>query len=230
MKNFAHGFTLVFKGIGFSFAQKKIRFILFLSGFINFVLFGLCLYFLSRRVSDYLHMRLTSPEVWYQYVWVAVVFVVSYLLITGLSAIIVYLISSILMIGWGDLLSRQTLKAKNIPLKNYGFWHSLKKVPTLVLKSLLLLLFATFGILISFIPGLGLLSFFVNSIVISFDMMDYGFDHLGLTLQERFTFLTSNLSTILGFATAQGLLFFIPVLNVFCFQVLLWPQACLLPK
>lgn len=69
--------------------------------------------------------------------------------------------------------------------------------------------------LLSFIPGVGLLTGFGFLILIGYDVTDYAFEALQWSWEQRVKFFRRHFPAFIGLGTALGLVFLIPGLNFF---------------
>jgi CysZ protein len=109
------------------------------------------------------------------------------------------------------------------------------RVSLLMLKaSLLKLLFfgplAALLFLLSFIPGLGLVTGFCFLLMVAFDVLDASFEALQWSFRERMRYFNKHLSAFSGMAFAMGLVFLIPGLNFFLLPVAVVGGADLLRR
>ncbi len=80
--------------------------------------------------------------------------------------------------------------------------------------------FALIGIvlfILSFIPGLGLLTGFGFLLIAAYDIIDISLEALQLGFRQRFQFFRARMPAFLGFACVLGLVFLVPGLNFFLF-------------
>lgn len=68
---------------------------------------------------------------------------------------------------------------------------------------------------LSFIPGVGLVTGFGFLILIGYDVTDYAFEALQWSWEQRIKFFRRNFAAFIGLGTALGLVFLIPGLNFF---------------
>lgn len=90
------------------------------------------------------------------------------------------------------------------------FLVALVKVFVLAVLGLILLV-------LSFIPGLGLVSAFGLLFLTAYDVVDISLEELRLGLKDRLLFFRAELPAFIGLATSLGLIFLVPGLNFFLF-------------
>jgi uncharacterized protein involved in cysteine biosynthesis len=86
-----------------------------------------------------------------------------------------------------------------------------------LIKSIVFTILGVFLFFVSFIPVLNVVAVSGALLIVAFDLSDYAFEALQMGFRERIRFFLANLSTFSGIATAMGLVFFVPGLNVFSF-------------
>jgi CysZ protein len=82
------------------------------------------------------------------------------------------------------------------------------------------IVFAVIGLmlfLISFLPGLGLVSMAGFLLMAAFDVIDISLEALEMTFRERILFFMQELPSFVGLATILGLVFLVPGLNFLLF-------------
>ncbi len=209
MKNFINGFATYFKGLVFSFSNKRIRKIIFFAAFIDVTIFIVVLFSASFRLGPFLASHLSDPHIWYQYLYYYAVYLLALIGIFFMSGLVVYFISTVFMIRVGDVLSRITLENRGV-----GISGSQKRSVAVVLKAISLTALTTITFFISLIPGLGIIGLLMSSVLLTFDMMDYGFDHIALSLPQRLEFFKKNMASVLGFSAGLMIVMTVPVINV----------------
>lgn len=83
-----------------------------------------------------------------------------------------------------------------------------------------ILIFGLFGLILlvlSLLPGFGLLSAFGFLLMTAYDVVDLSLEGIGMGLRKRISFFRSEFPTFMGLALTLGLVFLIPGLNFFLF-------------
>ncbi len=221
-KGFSHGFSAYFRGLAFSIKEKSLRRVVATSVLANIVIFAVILKLLFGKMTLFLSAHLSLPVFWYQYILFYSAKFLATIFVFIICVFIVYLVSSVLLMGWGKYLSMQTLKLK------FQFLGSLKahvreghggvSIGHSILKAVIITVLSGLGFLIALVPGLGWSGIMLSSLVLTFDMMDYGFESGGLgrvlTIKERLSFFKLHFPHILGFAFGLTAIMAVPVINV----------------
>lgn len=156
-----------------------------------------------------------SPEgFWYSLTYYPLVLVFGVVFLISLSAF-VYLLSSLISSPFNALLAERTLmKIGIIQAEPFNLVKTLKVSIKMFVTSLLrlaVLLFASVLLfIISFIPGLNIISSFLTFVILAFDASDYALEALQLSLSQRLAFLRSNFAEYSGMASFFVILMFIP--------------------
>lgn len=218
MRGFLLGFRCFFKGHMFALREKPLRRIIFLSYSLNAFIFCILCWFGLGPAMAFLSGALPFPEVWYFIFLEMLVKAFFVFVILLASATFVYVISSFFLVGWGTLLARRTLMAKcPQELKTSGptgFYFLIRRIIPSLLKSVFVASLSLVFYMVSFIPVVGLIGLVMVTLLLTFDMMDYGFDELGLTIRNRFSFYSDHILEAAGFSVALGMMMAIPFLNV----------------
>jgi uncharacterized protein involved in cysteine biosynthesis len=85
-----------------------------------------------------------------------------------------------------------------------------------LVKSVFAGIAAIIALLVSWIPGLNLIAFFVSFLLIAFQYVSYPQTRRNLPLREGLAFLRRHTFACAGFGLAMSLLFAIPVVSAFC--------------
>lgn len=228
MKNFLKGIGFYFKGEIFAFTSVPLRKIIFLNVTVNIFLFFLTFGFLSAKMVSFLKLSVDAPQVWYDYLKNIGAYGLGALIVILSSGVIVYALSSVLMVGVGDYLSKKTLMLKGaLPVQTSGRWN-IKRLFGILIKVIALVSLSFMFFIISLLPGLGFLGLFLAALIMTFDMLDYGFDHYHLTLKERLSFFKSNITVISGYAFAMMFFLVIPGFNILMLPGSVVAASCLL--
>lgn len=84
-----------------------------------------------------------------------------------------------------------------------------------LLKTALFLVLGVILAVLSFIPGLGLLTSFVFLILLAYDVVDYSLEAMAWDSGRRVEFFRRHFAVFLGLGVSLGLVFLIPGLNFF---------------
>ncbi|MBK9293447.1 MAG: EI24 domain-containing protein [Oligoflexia bacterium] len=214
MKDFLKGIGFYFRGEFFAFTTMSIRKTIFLNILLNIILFFLTFGVLSAQMVKFLKFKMQTPDVWYDYLKNIGAYGLGALLVILASGVIVYALSSIIMVGVGDYLSKKTLMLKGALPKDLKSTWNIRRIFGILLKVTVLVSLSLMFFVVSLIPGLGFIGMFLAALVMTFDMLDYGFDHYHLTLKQRFSFFKANIKVLSGYAFAMMFLLVIPGFNI----------------
>lgn len=135
---------------------------------------------------------------------------------------LLFVVSKILGAPLYALLAEQVLKAEGV-LQDSPFrlmpWlaTNARMIWVSVLKSVLFLGVGGVLFVLSFIPGVALLTGFGFLLIVTFDLTDYSFEAVQMSLNDRLRFFRQHFLAFSGFALTMGLVFLIPGLNFFLF-------------
>jgi len=131
-----------------------------------------------------------------------------YLGLLGLSLLLCLLMVNVLAAPLYEWISGKVEKDLTGSCQEMGFWASLRLIPEELKKVVMI---AGVSILLLFIPGINVLSFFIAAFFIGWEFYDYPLQRRGWTLQQRWRFVRGDFWAVLGF----GLWLTIPVLQLF---------------
>ena len=140
-------------------------------------------------------------------------------LVVGLLALL-WLIARLISAPFLALLSERVLMVQGAidpkPFRLFQWLRTQFKLIRISLqRSLLLGAVSLVLVLISLVPGLGLLTSVALLVVLAFDVADFALEALELDLQDRVKFYRANFSVFLGLGLMLGLVFLVPGLNFF---------------
>ncbi len=127
--------------------------------------------------------------------------------------LLIYFIYAIGLLVAGPFMS---FMAESI-LKKYGLKSQVSFLAMLkvaILKSVVFLMLGVILFVLSFIPGLNLISSFSAFMILAFDSMDYSFEASGFTFSTRIRFFFRHLPVFLGMASVLGLTLLLPGLTL----------------
>jgi len=162
------------------------------------------------------------PEVGSPWIQVAegLVWVVGLISAVMISFLGTLLVSRIIGLPFYSFMAERSLKllsneappplsfSKQISFAARMFFVSLLR--TAVLLPVLFLL-----VVASLIPGVQLVAAALSMLIAAFDFSDYALEAKGIALTSRFKFLKANFYEFAGFSVFVGMIFFIPIVNVF---------------
>lgn len=217
MKTVWFGFFEYFRGLKYSFAEKKLRRYLVGLGLLNFIFFILTISGLISHIDVLLQSHLPATDTFLHKIYYGFAYFTAIIATFIVSAFLVYFFSNfVLGVIYGDLLSKKffELRSFNVAPIQRTLWQNIEHISEKFFKILLILCLTVFSFFLALLPGLGLVGLYLGALVLSFDMMDYGFDVSGLTVKERFAFFKSNMAAFLGFSLGLVIVMAVPVVNV----------------
>lgn len=218
ISSFVFGARNYFEGLRYWVSRKAllaISSVSFVTSFFVFV-FGMG-YALSW--VPYLQSRIMNEattflgQILYYLVRMGTVAAVLFLSFFALSVLI-----NLLMLPVHDVLSERTLtdmKALTRQKDVSWFVRVGKNALTALRKAMFLLLAGLILLVLSLIPGLAPIVVVAGAFLLSWDLLDFSFDHLGMSFSERKQYLRRNFWEILGFSFGVGLTMAVPILNFF---------------
>jgi uncharacterized protein involved in cysteine biosynthesis len=135
---------------------------------------------------------------------------------------VLFVLSRLIATPFYALLAEQVLIERKIKPDLPFRLHIWLKTSALLMVVALIkaLIFGVVGsllFLMSFIPGIGLISAFGFLLLTAFDVVDLSMEAMQLGLQERYKLFRDDFPAFVGLAVAMGLVFLVPGLNFFLF-------------
>ncbi|MDZ4676276.1 MAG: EI24 domain-containing protein [Oligoflexia bacterium] len=219
MISLSRGFTNYFSGLKFWMNTRSLLGLSLFPMIINIILFAAGFSFAITKIPEAVAYVVQKPELWYQYVLYYIVLILTALTFFILTLFVVAVVSNFIAFPFNDKLAEKTLTLHGVlDSKNEGIkgWlsGSVKNFTAMFKKLLFLLIAGCILLFATLIPGLGLVAGLIGVSLITFDILDYSFDHFHMSFQERMHFMRGNKLEIIGFTFAIGLTTAIPVLNM----------------
>jgi CysZ protein len=219
MRSFVRGFSGYFAGLRFWMRTRSLFALSLIPLILNMVLFAAGLVFAISKIPEVVAYVVHKPEVWHQYVLYYFVLILTALTFFILTLFTVTVVANFIAFPFNDKLAEKTLMLTGAlethPITFKGWLRgSAKNMAAMLKKALFLLVIAGVLLFAALIPGLGLIAGFIGVFLITFDILDYSFDHFHLSFQERMRFIRGHFLEMLGFTFALGLTTAIPVLNM----------------
>ncbi|MCC6278745.1 MAG: EI24 domain-containing protein [Oligoflexia bacterium] len=220
MKGLVSGFSIYFQGIRFWLKDGKCLRLSLIPIAINIILFSWGLVEGFRRIPTLLQQALLVPDIWYEFILIYLLSIVSALAFVWVLVFIMTSIATIILIPFFDPLTARVLVAQGIKLpelKGVGatIKYFSKNLVTSLRKVVFMLFFGVLLFFLALIPVVGVLAGVMGMFLITTDLMDFSFDHFGMSFNDRKQLIKRNFFTILGFSLAVGLTAAIPVINMF---------------
>lgn len=205
---------------------------------IDFILFGVMLYFTFNHLPDVTGYFLgwieglissvfqVSAVQWLFNLFYYILFILFGLVSLIAALYITYILSLIIAAPFNSLLAERTLQITGaLPEQPFRLsaWLSftLKMLFISIVKAILFLFVGLLAFIISFIPGLNIFSIYITLYMMSLDLFDYSLEAAGLNLSQRLQFGRKEVSMLSGvslalFATTliPGLFFLLAPLGV----------------
>ncbi|MCB0411549.1 MAG: EI24 domain-containing protein [Bdellovibrionales bacterium] len=139
----------------------------------------------------------------------------------------IFVFGAVISAPFNALLAERSLPASGLLSDTSFRWGAWAKFNLMMLRVSLLkfFIFSVLGIIalvVSLIPGVGLLASVVTSLVVAFDCMDYSFEARGWGLRKRFSYFRQKFPMFVGMALTLTLTLLVPGLTL-----LLYPLAVL---
>lgn len=236
MSPFSRGLFLIFSGFQFVINFPKIIRWILVPVIINLLIFGFVSNYslgwsmdLSTGLLDLLYFDWLKWVFYYPIVIMAggIALVLSVLLSYALATIV-----NIPFLAHLSLVSIALSGGKGIETLTWKEWFALNSnmIRASVKKSLVFLGLSVLIFLLSFIPGLNVLSVAFGLFVLAFDAMDYSFENRGMLLSDRWAFLKRHIPFFSGVTLSMGLTLFIPGLTLMIMPFLVVGAANYLVK
>jgi len=171
--------------------------------------------FLPDLVAKALALIFSSPDGWlYTLLYFPLIILFGVVFVISLSAVI-YFCSSVVGAPFNALLAERVLVIRGrVADQKYGVisflrtsWSMLKVA---VVRGLILITLSLILLLVSFVPGLNVVSAFLTLVLLAFDASDYAMEGLHWNLSQRLQFLRQQLPEYFGMATVLAVFFIIP--------------------
>lgn len=202
------GFRTYFAGLAFWLKTPSLVRLSLVPLLIDGILFGAGLYSLWRFLPAVLPV-IRQPVLYY--IAAVVVGAAAFMAMV----IVVFLLAKIIALPFHDALSEKTLRLEGTLAANETSGFSTRNIFVAVKKLFIFLPLALFLFVMGFVPFIGQVAAFLGLLVLTYDILDYSFDHKRLSLKQRLSFFTQHLPEFTGFALALGLTFLVPLLNFF---------------
>ena len=219
MRRIAFGFIQFFDGLRFWFKTPALLRISVVPVFIDAVFFGMALYYGIGKFSNVMAATALQPNgVWHSvlyYITAAAVLVGIILLVT----VMVLIAANLVAFPFHDLVAEKTLRLTGLlPARDEKDFRQktrdfLKNGFVGLRKAFFFTMLGLFLFIASFFPGINIVATLIGLLILSYDMADYSFDHMTLSLGQRFQLFMRNFLEFFGFSLALGLTFAIPVIN-----------------
>ena len=136
----------------------------------------------------------------------------------------VFLLVKILASPFHAIIAEKTLIHLNqrvVSPSNIKEWvtHSIKMIVTSLREVIFFLAVGFCLFIISFIPGMNIISAMGFLIILAFDCTVYSLEAKGFNYQDRLGFMKKNIFAYCGFGISLSILFFIPGLNILLFPI-----------
>lgn len=239
LQRILQGFSFVSKGWGLLRQESWLFKWLVIPLIIDFILMFFGLVIMLTHIGEWatlITVQLISAQAGFWY------FVLYYplLLLMGLTASVavfysVFVLSSVVAAPFYAILVEKILVKKGVrPDRPFdlGRWLSisLKMLGISLLKAMVFLVVGVVLLVISFIPGLNVLSIFATFLIIAFDCMDYSFETMEMNFSSRMRFFKNHLREFLGMGAFLTLTAFIPGLTLLVLPIAVCGAADLFVK
>jgi uncharacterized protein involved in cysteine biosynthesis len=230
LAKFRTGFSAPLRGLELIFANPRVRhaaiipFALVLFTFMIGIFFGLqALYLLIPWLANtaIIASGITTATFGASVIYYVLISIAAPVGVFALLFML-YLISQLIAAPFYAILAERVLIEKGlIPDRPFRFkeWANVSAHLFAVSLGKVVIFGAAAAVLfiISFIPGLGILSAFGFLLMTAFDVVDISLEALRMGLKERMRFFRAELPAFVGLACTLGLVFLIPGLNFLLF-------------
>ncbi len=146
------------------------------------------------------------------------ILIASYVLFIILTLLTSFVLSKIMVIPFNSIIAEKVLKHHGV-LKiepfDFAIWlkRSTRILILTVIQTLFFLILGSSLFVLSFLPGLNLITAFLGFLIVAFDCADYAMEIADLSLKAKLKLLRRRLPEFSGFAIVLGLTFIVPFLN-----------------
>ena len=209
LQRFSHSTAFAFTGARVVFSRPLYMCIAAFPLMIALVLFGIGLnvgsYYIGAALQAALEFIFPTDEtVWYQFAYYPLLILFWLVFLVSLS-VMVYLLASVIASPFNALLAEKIMVEKRYmqPLR-IGFIGyvkmSVRMIFIAILRAFILITISVGLFVLSFIPGVNIVTSYLGAMIISFDAADYALELKGFNLVGRFKTLKSLFPEYSGMA------------------------------
>jgi len=146
-----------------------------------------------------------------------------------------FLLSTVIISPFYSLMVEKVLMhLRAIPQENISWWEIIKRSLKMLWVSLIkAFVFFVVGIglfVLSFIPGLNIITSFLFVMILVFDCVDFTFEVYLLNMRQRWSFFQGHIVEFSGMTVSMGLLLLIPGLNFILYPICIAGGASLVAQ